>query len=586
VIPKSGAFRFAVAVIPERRFRNRPMIFVGGNLIYVFIWNSRFGVPKIRNLRTARRSVSPVSASVRRVLLLLVGIASPLVLAQTKTAHDQPDAPSANAAVTLDVRNFGAIGDGTVHPIAEWKDARGRRLSFRELRRKHPFVDDADWSVDELAFELAKRALPPEGGTIHFPAGHYVTGKHPWRIWRDRVRITGDGAELTTLSTASNVADALSVSPYRHVGWLEGAKREYAFTADSGRIGDATLRLKNAGASREFTPGELVFIRNGACRFDQDYGEFNEIAAIEPDGRLRLVHPLSRDYTLAQLNWAAELAEDFTMPEKGRAANVAVRTGEGYFVPGVGATVSIGENLFRIENSSTRELSLVNEGRDNDPPGTVFPAGSKIAKSRSILKVTRTTRDFRCENLTLVGRRKILNLSNSYGLAFRDCVFVRDLRDGAFRGGLTIDGDGGRFARFDRCRIVAQPAIGMQFARSFGNVVFADCTFTDTNAAFTEFNFDCEVTRCTFEVRGSPALTNIIIAGKSCGDLRFIENRIEATNVAAVFDTVSDIHSQKHGSEGGVVVRGNVIETTQVGRVFPPAPPGRFVLSDNVINGR
>lgn len=563
------------------------MIFVGGNLICVFRWNSRSRCSQNRNLPTARRSVSAVSASVRRVLPLLVGIAATLVFTCAAIARDQPDvSSSANQAVTLDVRSFGAIGDGTVHPVTDWKDTRGRRFSFRELRRKYPFVDAADWSVDELAFELAKRALPPEGGTIHFPAGHYVTGKHPWRIWRDRVRITGDGAELTTLSTARGVADALSVSPYRHVGWREGAKQEYVFAADSGRIGDSTLLLKNASAAREFSPGELVFIRNGACRFDQDYGEFNEVSAVEPDGRLRLAHPLSRDYTLAQLNWAAELAEDFTMPAQGRAAKGAVRAGEGYFVPGVGATVSIGENLFRIESSSTRDLSLVNDGRDNDPPGTVFPSGSKIAKSRSILKVTRTTRDFRCENLTIVGRRKILNLSNSYGLAFRDCVFVRDLRDGGFRGGLTIDGDGGRFARFERCRIVATPAIGMQFARSFGDVVFDECTFTDTNAAFTEFNFDCEVTRCTFEVRGSPALTSVIIAGKSCGDLRFIENRIRASDLPVVFDAVSDIHSQKHGSEGSVTVRGNVIDATRVGRIFPPAPPGRFVLSDNQIDER
>lgn len=484
------------------------------------------------------------------------------------------------------MRDFGAIGDGKLHLVSEWKNESGRPVSFRALRRKYEFVDSADWSVDELAFELAKRALPPEGGTIHFPAGHYVTGKHPWRIWRDGVRITGDGAEHTTLSTDHDVADALSVAPYRHVGWLEGAKREYAFSADSGNVGAATVQLKNPRAADAFKPGELVFIRNGACRFDQDYGEFNEIAAIESNGRLRLAHPLSRDYTLEKLNWAAELAEDFTMPETGGVAKAVVRSGEGYFVPPRGATVSIGENLFRVENSSPHALHLANEGRDNDPPGTTFSAGSKIAKSRSILKVTRTTRDFRCEDLKIVGRRKILNLSNSYGLVFTDCVFVRDLRDGGFSGGLTIDGDGGRFARFERCTITAMPAVGMQFARSFGNVVFSECTFTDTNAAFTEFNFDCEVIRCTFEVRGTRALTNVIIAGKSCGNLRFIANRIRASDVTFVFDSVSDIHSQKHGSEGGVVVRENVIETTRVSQIFPPAPPGRFERADNRIDAR
>ncbi len=510
-------------------------------------------------------------------LLLVIALVPAFAAADAATPH---------SGVTLNVRDFGAVGDGALHSLAEWRDERGLKSTVRAIRRLHRFIDSDTWSADELAFELAKRALPPEGGTIHFPAGHYVSGQHPWRIWRDNVRITGDGPEATTLSTAPGVADALSVSPYRHVGWLTGAKREIAYTAESGGIGEATVRLRDADAAEALAPGQLIFVRNGACRFDQDYGEFNEIAAVEPGGVVRFVHPLSRDYRLERVNWAAETAEDFVLPPRNRKVTIAVRTGEGYFVPSVGTTVSLGENLFRVEKAKAGELQLSNDGPANDPPGTTLAAGTRIAKSRSLIVLTRSSRNFRCENLKIVGRRKILNLSNSYDLEFRDCVFVRDLRDGGFRGGLTIDGDGGRFARFERCTIIATPAIGMQFARSFGGVRFSECTFRDTNASFTEFNFDCEVSGSTFEIHGTKALTNAIIAGKSCGDLRFLDNQIRATGVAWIIDTVSDIHSQKHGGEGGVVIRGNTIEATNLGGVFQPAPPGRFEAIGNRLNGK
>ncbi len=482
--------------------------------------------------------------------------------------------------VVLNVRDFGAIGDGRVHRVSEWIEQR-RFGSLRALRRAYPFVDDARWSIDEVAFELAKRALPPEGGTIHFPAGHYVTGRHSWRIWRDHVRLTGEGADRTLLSTAPEIEDGLSLAPYRHIGWKEGASDEYAFTAGSGQRGTSEMKLRLASAAADFSPGELVFIRNGANRFDQDYGEFNVVAGAEPDGTLRFEHPFGRDYTLAKVNWAGEVAEDFALPRPRGTVRIALRRGEGFFVPPRGAVVSIGENLFRVEQQKGAEIRLANLGRANEPRGTLIRAGAKVAKSRSVIKLTRSTRNFRAEGLQVIGRRKAVSISNSYDVSFADCTFVRDLRDGAFRGGLTLDGDGGRFARFERCTFIATPAIGMQMARSFGGIVFSGCTFKNTNVAFTEFNFDAEVSNCTFEVQGTRALGHVIIAGKSCGDLRFFNNRITASGVTAIFDTVMDIHSQKHGSEGDVIVRDNTITVSPGVRVWPVPRPARFLASEN-----
>jgi hypothetical protein len=500
-------------------------------------------------------------------------------------------APTPTAATTLNLRDFGAIGDGTVHRVREWI-TRGEFATLRGIQQRYPFVDSLDWSVDEVAFARAKLALPPAGGTIHFPVGHYVTGKYPWRIWRDHVRLTGDGPDRTILSTAPNVAEGLSVSPYRHTGWMEGAAREYPYAAASGAKGEDGVRLSSAAWTQDFHRGDLVFIRNGANRFDQDYGEFNEVAGVGPAGELRFKHPLSRDYTLARFNWAAETAADFALPGRGNPVRVTLRIPSSGFVPPEHATVSIGENVFCVEkvypsgDAGTVTVRLGDLGRANAPKGTVIPAGARVGKARTVLRLTRSTRDFRCENLQIVGHRKAVNLSNSYDTAFADCTFIRDVQSGGFKGGLTIDGDGGRFARFDRCRIVALPAAGMQFARSFGGVVFSGCTFTDANVAFTEFSFACEVSRCTFHVQGSAELTSVIVAGKSCGDLRIVDNEIHASGVKSVFDGLTDIQSQKHGSDGDVVVRGNTIETDARTRVFAVPQSVRLAAGENSVTSR
>lgn len=507
--------------------------------------------------------------------------------ADPEAKADQAVTPTPTpTAVVLNVRDFGAIGDGRVHLVQEWIEQK-RFSGLRQLREKFPFVDNLEWSIDEVAFTAAKNALPPSGGTIHFPVGHYIAARQSWQIWRDHVRLTGDGADRTILATIPTIADGLSVAPYRHVGWLEGARREYPFSSDSGVRGQDTVQLLAAHWGDDFQRGDLVFIRSGANRYDQDYGEFNEVTGVDPGGQLHLKCPLARDYTLDRFNWAAETKAPFKMPSPGGRVGVKLATGTGHYVPAVGNTISIGTNLFRVakvfkkDGPDTASVVLEYFGRGETSPKTEIPAGARVGKARSVVRLTQTTRDFRCENLQIVGRRKALSISNTYDCVFADCIFVRDARDSRFKGGLTIDGDGGRFARFERCKIIGEPSAPMQFARSFGNVVFTGCRFVNANVAFTEFNFDCEVTRCQFDVVGGHGLNSVVIAGKSCGNLRFVDNQIRATKVTAIFDTHSDIQSQKHGSEGDVLIRGNTIETTVGLQVFPSANPDRFAVEDN-----
>ncbi len=534
-------------------------------------------------LRRAAYPTGPIFAGFATTCLAFA-LATALPAAPAAATPTKPLTATPQPAAEVNLRTFGAIGDGQPHPVSEWIAA-GKYKNLRTLQRDYPFVDSLEWSADEAAFQRALRELPPEGGTVRIPPGRYIATTYGWRIGRDHVRLVGAGMRDTVLSTGPQLGEGLVLAPYRHVGWLQGADHECPFAPDSGTSGSDRIRLREPARAADFQPGELVFIRNGACRFDQDYGEFNEIAATTPDGDLVLSHPLARDYTLAALNWAGETAEPFELPKPGRSVAVRLRTGEGYFELPKSGVVTVGDAFLEIVRREGDTVGFRNPGRANPAPGTLLPAGTKIGRSRSVIKLTRTTRDFHAQGLRIVGRRKALNLSNSYQSTFVDCDFVRQ-PDATVQGGLTIDGDGGRFAEFRRCTIRGSVPCGMQFARSFGNVTFTDCTFAGTNVVFSEFCFAGVVERCALAV---PAvLGRAVIVGRSCGDLRIEDNQIVISGGAlTVFDAPCDIQSHKHDAPGRLVLRNN--------RITAPASPRSRVfllrsdrpadISGNTLNG-
>ena len=493
--------------------------------------------------------------------------------------------PPATEATEFNLRQLGAIGDGQPHPVREWITAK-KYKNLRDLQRDYPFVTSLDWSTDEAAFQRALHELPPEGGTIRIPAGRYVATSYGWRIDRDHVRLVGAGARDTMLSTGPKLDEGLVLAPYRHGGWLNGADKELPFAPDSGSAGANTLRLREPSGAADLQPGDLVFIRNGACRFDQDYGEFNEIAGTTPEGDLILKHPLARDYTLAALNWANETAEPFTLPRPGKNVTVRVRTGEGFFpLPRSGA-ITVGAALLEVAACSGDTVTLRMPSRGNPPPGTLLPAGTQIAKSRAVIRLARTTRGFSAQGLRVFGRRKALNLANSYESTFLDCDFVRRPDASTPPGGLTIDGDSGRFATFTRCSIRGTEPAPMQFARSFGDIAFEHCTFVATNVVFSEFCFAATLRDSDLQVPAT--LGSAVIVGRSGGDYRIERNRIVVTGGAlTIFDATTDIASQKIDAIGPLALRDNRITApaNPRPRIFLLRSDRPAAVSGNTLNG-
>ena len=109
-----------------------------------------------------------------RLFLFCIAFGSPLLRAA-------PEARPSAGHLVINVRDLGAIGDGRIHSVSEWLSS-GKFSNLRAIQRTYPFVDDTAWTIDEVAFEQARLSLPAEGGTIYLPAGHYVAGRHGWRI--------------------------------------------------------------------------------------------------------------------------------------------------------------------------------------------------------------------------------------------------------------------------------------------------------------------------------------------------------------------------------------------------------------------
>lgn len=73
------------------------------------------------------------------------------------------------------VMDFGAIGDGVLHPVSEWivPGTRARFASLEALQVEYPHVTSISQSIDWAAFQAASDFAKKVGALIHVPCGHY-----------------------------------------------------------------------------------------------------------------------------------------------------------------------------------------------------------------------------------------------------------------------------------------------------------------------------------------------------------------------------------------------------------------------------
>ncbi len=108
---------------------------------------------------------------------------------------------------TLSIKDHGAIGDGTLHTIAEWivPGALGRYASLAALQVDYPHATSTSQSIDEVAVQSAveEAKLNTSGGwvEIHGPLGDYLIDKVT--IDGERIRFTGPARYIKTTHTGT-----------------------------------------------------------------------------------------------------------------------------------------------------------------------------------------------------------------------------------------------------------------------------------------------------------------------------------------------------------------------------------------------
>lgn len=101
----------------------------------------------------------------------------------------------------VSVKDFGAIGDGTLHTVAEWiiPGVRGRYADLAALQVDYPHVTSTSDSIDWAAIQAAINTKATIGGCVNLPSAQYVTNKTlsvNGNFGYRSIRLQGDQAEI------------------------------------------------------------------------------------------------------------------------------------------------------------------------------------------------------------------------------------------------------------------------------------------------------------------------------------------------------------------------------------------------------
>lgn len=152
-------------------------------------------------------------------------------------------------ADAVSVKDFGAIGDGTLHTVSEWivPAARGRFANFENLRAVYPHVtsmsDSIDWAASQAAINYSF-STANQGGTVNFPDGVYLVNR----------AIHVDGSGLALVGHSANSAQIVTTSESENIieigataGVNEGIRiLGLGFAAPAGHVDASAIHIHNA----------------------------------------------------------------------------------------------------------------------------------------------------------------------------------------------------------------------------------------------------------------------------------------------------------------------------------------------------
>jgi len=436
---------------------------------------------------------------------------------------------------------------------------------------------------NSTAWINAKAALPSEGGEIHIPNGIF-SNSTGWHILRNYLKITGAGANATTLMTPinSNVT-GMQFGNVRGISWITSPNSLITYE-DTVTIGQDWVDIKSNNDFSILTVGTPFFLNAGGSYFDQHFGEFNVVTAIEGN-RIYCRYHWSRDFTSIRSSYAGTLTADFTPPAEGATAIAQVSLSPGTTN---NIAISLGNNLYQVTAlNGPNSITLKNLGKGN---GTdVLPAGTFIYKSRAIFPTPGVALDTRIEGVTISGSRKSLVVDNSIGSVITDCIIVWNDGSAHDGGGTWLEGDNGRDFSMINCvgKVVGRTPINSQMARSFIDGYFERNIFYNVTLEFSEFNQNFTVKRNRFYYSfsgGGSTFTSPVQVGTTTNNINIEDNDIYASECYAAIRS-TDV--QGYGGISGTSIRviNNRLFLSNVQRGIDVFRSGSITIDGNKIFG-
>lgn len=157
------------------------------------------------------------------------------------------------AEVRIDIKQFGARGDGALYPVGNWITL-GLFADLAAIQAVYPFVVGVNDSVDGVAFQAAANMLlgiPFAGGDLYLPVGTYVLNQQVRLLKTSgkllKVRGTGRGTilDVSAMTAVAGVySGSTSAAEYASADFFD-----LTFRGNSQTTGRA-LALENANGAR------------------------------------------------------------------------------------------------------------------------------------------------------------------------------------------------------------------------------------------------------------------------------------------------------------------------------------------------
>ena len=146
--------------------------------------------------------VANVDSTIRADLLAPTGSSMVSFRRSETGAVSQTLAQILNGEVS--VKDFGAIGDGTSHPVSEWVPTRFANLAA--IQAVYPDVTALTDQIDYAAINKAIRVAQTVSKGVYIPAGTYLA----WiKAWFSNVSIRGAGSACTTIKVPNGATHTI-----------------------------------------------------------------------------------------------------------------------------------------------------------------------------------------------------------------------------------------------------------------------------------------------------------------------------------------------------------------------------------------